>query len=105
MDPDIPARYQNNPLLVILENYVLHSIGHFPEDKTAAMAEVITTTFGGTDWTQTLRKEFDLPDNTDQTLTQMWQQRQEEAQETQTEITPEQFAQEAVDTLFADLGE
>jgi hypothetical protein len=105
MEPDIPARYQNNPLLVILENYVLHAIGHFPEDKTAAMAEVITTTFGGTDWTKTLRKEFDLPDDTDETLTRMWKQRQEEAEETQTEITPELFAQEAVDTLFADLGE
>jgi transposase len=105
MQSEIPARYQSNPLLVILENYVLHTIGHFPEDKTAAMAEVITTTFGGTDWKRTIRKEFDLPEETDATLKRMWKQRQEEAGETQTELTPEQFAQEAVDALFADLGE
>jgi len=105
MQSEIPERYQNNPLLVILENYVLSAIGQFPPEKAAAMEEVILKTFGGTDWKATLRREFDLPDITDDVLEKMWKQRREEADETQTEITPELFAQEAVDELFADLGE
>lgn len=109
MEP-IPDRYAHNPLLIILENYVLQTVGQLSPEKEQSLAEVVQNAFGDPsskakpDWKRTIRKTFDLPDNTDEVIRQLWAQRQEEADQTQTDLTSEDFARQIVDELFADLN-
>lgn len=93
-------------MLAILENYVLDAIGKLDPAKAAKLNEMICKTFGGTNWKVVLQEQFDLPKDTGETLQQMWKQKQEEADVEQREeaLSPESFAQEAVDEMFKGLG-
>jgi hypothetical protein len=104
MDDSIPDRYENNPMLIVLENYVLDAIGMLEPEKEKLLNDMIRRTFGGDDWKQTLRTQFDLPPETDDNLRRLWKQRQEEADLAQQDLAPEQFARETVDELFTGLG-
>src|ERR1035437_547526 len=104
MQDSIPDRYEKNPMLIVLENYVLHTIGKLEAEKIKTLNDMICRTFGGTDWKQVIREQFDLPKETDENLRQMWKQAQEEADAAQEDISPEGFAQQVVDELFSDLG-
>ena len=106
-DSAIPSRYEQNPMFIILENYVLDSIGHLDPEKYARLNDVISRNLGGgegTDWKQTIREQYDLPPDTDANLKTLWQQRIAEANAQQESLTPEDFAREIVDTMFSDLG-
>lgn len=105
-DP-IPHRYEHNPMLAILENYILDTLGLLPAEKSAALAAILTRTFGGSDWKKTLREQFNLPPDTDDTLKLLWKQKLEEADATQSESPPdpESFARETVDQMFQGLGQ
>jgi hypothetical protein len=106
LDDAIPDRYEKNPMLAVLENYVLDAIGKLDPASAAKLNQMICKTFGGTDWKATLRDQFDLPKDTDDTLRHMWQQSLEQADAEQKEepLSPEAFAREAVDEMFTGLG-
>ncbi|HUO08799.1 MAG TPA: hypothetical protein VM008_10900 [Phycisphaerae bacterium] len=104
MQDSIPDRYEKNPMLVVLENYVLDALGLLEAEKAAKLNEMICRTFGGKDWKQTVRQQFALPADTDATLRQLWKARQEEAEVKQEELVPEDFARVVVDEMFAGLG-
>jgi hypothetical protein len=104
LDDALPERYEKNPMFVLLENYVLDAIGHLEPEKAERLNEVLTRNFGGDDWRKTLRQQFDLPQETDENLTLMWRQRQDEADAKGEGVSPEQFAREVVDEMFSDLG-
>jgi hypothetical protein len=104
-DDDIPSRYHQNPLLALIENYILDTLGLLEPDKVPRLAEIVTKTFGGTDWRKTLRDQFHLPPDTDETLKQLWQQRLAQAELEQTDApSPISFAMEQADSLFQNLG-
>jgi hypothetical protein len=104
MDEAIPDRYEHNPMLAVLENYVLAAIDKLDPDKAKLLNEMICRTFGGTDWRHIIRAQFDLPKETDDNIRQLWKQRQEQADAAQEDLSADQFSQEIVDELFADLG-
>jgi hypothetical protein len=103
----IPDRYEQNPMLVVLENYVLDTLGLLPAEQSQQLATILNRTFGGTDWKQTVREQFNMPADTDETLKLLWEQKQEEAEALQTDHTvePEAFAREVVDEMFKGLGQ
>ncbi len=105
-DNPIPDRYEKNPMLAILENYVLDAIGKLDPEKVAKLNDMMCRTFGGTDWKKTLREQFDLPPDTDENIRLMWKQRLEEADALQQDgdLAPEDFARTTVDDMFEGLG-
>ena len=105
-DDAIPDRYEKNPMLAILENYVLDAIGKLEPEKAVKLNEMICRTFGGTDWKKTLREQFDLPPDTDESIRLMWKQHLEEADVLQQggDLSPEDFARTTVDDMFEGLG-
>lgn len=100
----IPERYEKNPLLAVLEHYVIAALGKLPPEKDQLLNDVVCRNLGGTEWRKTIRQQFNLPAETDENLRQLWAQRQAEADLKQESLTLEQFAREVVDELFADLG-
>ena len=104
MDDAVPERYEKNPMFVILENYVLDAIGQLEPEKAARLNDVVCRNFGGTDWRETLRDQYDLPKDTYENLRLLWKQRQAAADEMQESVTPEDFAREVVDEMFSDIG-
>ena len=100
----IPDRYEHNPMLVLVENFVLDAIGKLEPDKAARLEEIVNRTFGGDDWRATLRNYLALPPDTQTTLQTLWQQRQAEADLQQIDFSAEGFAREQADQLFSDLG-
>jgi hypothetical protein len=103
-DEPIPDRYAQNPMLVLVENYVLDTIGKLEPEKVRRLEEIVNRTFGGTNWRATLRTQFQLPPDTDESLHMLWKQRQGEADLKQEDLTAEDFARDMADQFFADLG-
>lgn len=104
MQDSIPDRYEHNPMLALVENYILDSIGLLPPDHAAKLNDIVCRTFGGTDWRKTLGDQLRLPPDTHATLKTLWKQRQEEADTKQEDLSPEQFAQQMADELMTDMG-
>jgi len=105
VESSIPDRYEKNPMLVVLENYVLDALGLLEPEKSAKLNDMICRTFGGKDWKATVREQFALPKDTDQSLKNLWKQKREEADAQQVDPpSPEDFAREIADDLIADLG-
>lgn len=97
-EESIPQRYQDHPLLVVLENYVLAAIGQLDAERFAAMGEVVAGTWGGKpkDWAATIRDQFDLADDLDQQLQALWERNQGS-------VSPEEFARLIADENFKEL--
>ncbi len=104
MNDSIPDRYEQNPMLVLIENYILDTLNKLEPAKTAQLNAIVCRTFGGTDWRKAIREQFQLPPDTDTTLRQLWNQRQEEANAQQTDLSPEDFARDQADELFQNMG-
>jgi hypothetical protein len=108
----IPHRYEHNPMLVLVENYILDSIGRLEPEKSARLAEMVPRILsqagapktGAAPWRAILERHLDLPPDTPATLRTLWQQRQTEADLKQEDLTPEEFARDQADQLFGDLG-
>lgn len=99
-------RYAGKPLLIVLENYVLDCIGHFPEDKRATIVAVVNRVFGGgDDWKAAVRANLQLDESLDEHIRQMWARNQEIASETGQTLTPMDFAKMVVDENFSSLIE
>lgn len=105
MEDSIPDRYEKNPMLVLVENYILDTLGKLEPAKVAKLNEIVCRTFGGKDWRQVIRQQFHLPPDADEMLLTLWKQRQEEADATQQELSPEDFAREQADQIFRDMGD
>lgn len=72
------ARYQDRPLLKLLENYVLDCIGELPPQEQQHMASVVPSVFGGdADWKKTLRDTLQLEEAIDEAIRQNWRQNQD----------------------------
>jgi hypothetical protein len=104
MEDTIANRYEQNPMLVLIENYILDAIGMLEPEKAAKLQEIVCRTFGGKDWRKTIREQFGLPGDSATSLKALWKQRQEEAEVKQEELPPELFAQQVADGVVADMG-
>ncbi len=47
MEDSIPDRYEKNPMLVVVENYILDVLGKQEPEKAARLNEIVCRTFGG----------------------------------------------------------
>jgi len=101
----IPDRYEHNPMLVLVENFVLDAIGRLEPEKAARLNEIVNRTFGGTNWRATLRHQLALPPDTQDTLKTLWKQRQAEAELKQEDLAVEHLARQMADELFRDMGQ
>jgi hypothetical protein len=104
VEDSVPDRYDHNPMLILVENFILDAIGKLEPGKAARLNEIVTRTFGGTDWRATLRHHLALPADTAATLQTLWQQAQAEAELKQEDFTAEDFARHTADDLFRDMG-
>ena len=99
-----PDRYQDKPLLIILENYILDCIGALAPDRQELVRGVVQRSFGGgADWKQTIRSMLQMDGSLDEQLREMWQQNQATAQAAGVELQPVQFAKMVADQNFAHL--
>jgi hypothetical protein len=106
----IPDRYEHNPMLVLVENYILDAIGVLEPEKAARLGQIVPRILPAagknppTDWRVILERHLDLPADTSTTLKTLWTQRQAEADLKQEDLTAEDFARQQADQLFAELG-
>jgi hypothetical protein len=103
-DAALPDRYEHNPMLAVLENFILAAIDALAPEDEKKLAEIVNRTFGGTDWKKTIRDQFGMPPDADAQFRTAWKQRLEEAEMIQEECPPEQFAREVADDIVADTG-
>jgi hypothetical protein len=97
-------RYKDRPLLILLENYILSSIGSLAPDKEKSAVSITQCVFGGgADWRSTLRATLHLGDSLDGSLRQMWATNQEIAKKADVSLSPEDFARMVADQNFAHL--
>jgi hypothetical protein len=101
---DSGERYKGKPLLILLENYILECVGHFPMERETLMISVVQKAFGGgPDWKLTLRSTLQLGNSLDEELRQMWASNQEKARRSGLTLEPEEFARMLADRNFAHL--
>ncbi|MGV3659698.1 MAG: hypothetical protein ACO1TE_05930 [Prosthecobacter sp.] len=111
--PTVPAyatalegRYAGRPLLILLENYVLSTIGCLAAEKEQLNASITKRIFGGgDDWRATLRGTLRLEASIDDDLRQMWGAYQQNARTAGRTPVPEDFARRVADENFAHLIE
>ena len=100
----INTRYQGKPLLIVLENYVLHSIGALNPERYQVMQEIVQRTFGGgADWKETIRNALRLEASLDEELRTLWRKNRESSKAQGLVLHPAQFAEMIVDKNFAPL--
>jgi hypothetical protein len=101
-----PDRYRGRPLLLILEQYVLSTLGELTPDKEAVVRQVVQRLFGGgDDWQATLRERLQLAASMDDELRSMWANNTATAREHGVSLLPVQFAKMVVDENFASVIE
>jgi hypothetical protein len=97
-------RYRGKPLLFLLENYVLSSIGCLREEKVLTLTGIVQKVYGGgDDWKATLRSTLHLEDALDDDLRRMWLRNRDIAQQANESLLPEDFARMVVDQNFSSL--
>lgn len=100
------GRYAGRPLLILLENYVLSTIGHLAPDKETLNASITQRIFGGgEDWRETLRGRLRLEASVNDDLCRMWCEQQDAAQAAGKIAVPEEFARRVADENFVHLIE
>ncbi|MCL2648459.1 MAG: hypothetical protein FWD61_15860 [Phycisphaerales bacterium] len=101
----IPERYEKNPILIVVENFILDAIGKLAPEKEQRLSEMLCRTFGGTDWRATVRHQMDLPPETAEQLQAEWQRSLAESDAKQEDaISPEDFARAIAGALFEGRG-
>src|SRR5262245_8452592 len=101
-----PERYKGRPLLVLLDNYVLHCIGALASEDDARLLYIVQEVFGGdADWKKTIRQQLHLPDSLDNDLREMWRNSQAKAAQQQVQLHPIQFAKMVADENWSHLLE
>lgn len=94
-------RYSGQPLLRLLESYVLWAIGHLSEDDQALIERMVPhlqRTFGmrGT-WQEILEAVMQLPANMPSLIRRNWEENLAIAKDRQEELAPTLFARQFVD--------
>ena len=96
------SRYDDKPLLVIIENYILDVIGELNDENRKLTEKVVLDAFAAEgDWHEALRKTLGLTIELDDELNALWAKNQQIAIEDQIELTPVAFAQMIDDDNFA----
>ena len=99
-------RYEKQPMLLVIENYLLDCIGELEEDKLPGMSELVVHLFGGTeDWRATVRHVLDVEDGFDEEVRELWAHNQKVAKDNGKTIHPVQFAKLCADENFSDAFE
>jgi hypothetical protein len=74
--PGSPAdRYKGKPLLIVVENYILDTIGALPADKREKASRIVQDFFANgvaCDWRQTLRATLRIHDSIDDVIRTSW---------------------------------
>jgi len=56
---DLPERYRELPILILIENYALDVVGALPPEKEASLIKITTRVWdGGADWRATIRQQL-----------------------------------------------
>lgn len=102
---EAPAdRYDNRPLLVMVENYILDCIGELQPQEQDAIAKLVQHALEPQeDWRQTLRDYLHFDAGMDEELRELWKNNREIAREHDTELTAIHFARMVVDDNFPEL--
>ena len=97
-----PERYDERPLLLVLENYILDCIGELEDEKQGGMITLIQKIFGGEDdWKATVRQVLEFDDELDGALREMWEKNQQLARNESFSLHPVQFAKMCADENFS----
>ena len=95
-------RYEQRPLLLVLENYILDCIGELEEEKNAGMTTLIRKIFGGEgDWRATVEEALEFDSSLGDALREMWQKNQQIAAAEKFELHPVQFAKMCAEENFS----
>ncbi|MFH1707138.1 MAG: hypothetical protein ABIF71_04385 [Planctomycetota bacterium] len=98
--PD-PARYQDQPMLRILECYTLHAIGCLEEEEEAEMEELapkLQPLFAATGtWLQVIEHIMELPPDAQERIRGEWAKEKQLAAGKKGQLTPQAFAEQFVD--------
>jgi len=96
-----------SPAAVLLESYVLDTIGALSDERAKQASRVVQRVFDREpgNWRAGLREEFGLAPGTDDQLRAMWLQARAVASRQQSDITPDQFAAMVVEENFSDAVE
>jgi hypothetical protein len=91
-----PQRYAENPLLRLLDCYVLHVIGHLSHHNRKLLKELepsLQETFSESgDWIEILESIMNLPPGLQAKILQMWRRNQEMGPAEGEDLTPGDFA-------------
>ena len=99
----LPSRYEDRPILAILENYALAVIGAFPEEKSATMLRLVQGVWaGGDDWMQTVRAKLGWEESIDDTIRDNWVGYQQVARKQHATGSPAKFAMMFADAIAPD---
>ena len=93
---------QENPVLVLLENYILDTIGELPEQRQVAMTHVVQRVLGGgDDWKETVRLTLSLPPKIDENIVNLWNKNRRIARRRRETLGPAEFAKWLTKENFA----
>lgn len=95
------SRYEGNPLLRLLECYVLWAIGELDDLQQATLEKMtpnLQSTYGVQgQWHEIIASVMDLPLNMPALIRDMWDKNQAIAREKSLSLLPQQFAEMFVD--------
>lgn len=95
-----PERYQGKPILIVIENYALATIGQLAPEKLAGIAAIVQRVWGGGgDWMQTVREQLAWDESMDGTIRSNWQAYQHAAREQGVQGSAVEFAMMFADAL------
>lgn len=105
--PGSNNRYVGKPLLIVLDNYVLSTLGQLSLEKETESLSILQQLYGSRDsnWRTILRTRFQISDSMDETVRQMWASDQERAEREGITLAVEDFARMVVNQNFAHLIE
>jgi len=100
------SRYDGQPLLRLLELYVLWAIGELPQaeqDRLNTMAPKLQSIYGGGgEWHDAIAAAMHMPPEMPEAIRDMWVRNLEIARTNGITLPPQQFAEMFVDENLAD---
>jgi len=103
MDLSQDTRYQETPVYLFFEKYVLDVIGKLPQDKIEILQQInLQATFGtkANAWKDVIREVLVLSSTIDIAILAQWYKALEQAQNNNTDLDPNIFCKEFVDAYF-----
>lgn len=97
------ARYQETPVYLFFEKYVLDVIGKLPQDKIDILQHInLQATFStrSSEWKDVIREVLKLSSTIDIAILSYWYKKREIAQAQGITIDPDLFSKEFVDAYF-----